>query len=62
MFCWHKYSKWSKAYLAYSGIRQSAYCKKCGKIKVRRISSNEMMGSQSIATGSPGSVNRVFEE
>ena len=62
MICWHKYTKWSKAYDAYSGTRQSAVCKKCGKLKVRRIFSNEFEGSRDIATGSAEKVNRVTEE
>ena len=62
MFCFHKYSVWSKSYKAYSGTRQSCVCLKCGKLKVRKVRSNEFMGDQGIATGPTDSINKIYNQ
>ena len=36
-FCWHKWSKWSRAIEDYEGsLHQLSECEKCGAIKRRR--------------------------
>jgi hypothetical protein len=36
MFCWHKWSLWSKIFASYRGHKmQSRVCKKCGKLQFK---------------------------
>ena len=62
MFCFHKYSVWSESYKAYSGARQSCVCVKCGKIKVRKVTSGGICGDYTITTGSPSDINNIYNK
>ena len=38
IFCWHKWSKWSKIVDCYDAPYQYSFCEKCNKIIKRRVS------------------------